>query len=117
MDCMVRWTKVKYCLVSCVLVCVLVGGVIAEEVDVIESIKTESQEELQAKAKQEVAEKARRAAEKISDAEIAALDLPNDTSAVMSAEELRITGNSLIATEELLSGIPSIYNDSDLPVR
>ncbi|GAI09321.1 unnamed protein product, partial [marine sediment metagenome] len=48
--------------------------------------------------------------------EIAKLTLPEDASPLMTATELRITGNNLITTEELLSNIPLIYNTSDMPL-
>ena len=116
MDRMSRWAKAKFYLLSCVLFCVLAGDVIAEPVDVRESIKTESQVELEDKATEEPKVKQPKAAAKISDEEIALLDLPADKTTVMTASKLRITGNDLVTTEELLSGIPAIYNESNLPL-
>ena len=116
MDRMPRWTKAKFYLLSCILFCVLAGDVIAEPVDVRESIKTESQVELEEKATEKPEVKQPRAVGKISDEEIALLDLPADTTTVFTASELRITGNTLVTTEELLSGIPRIYNSSNLPL-
>ncbi|KKL25117.1 hypothetical protein LCGC14_2408540, partial [marine sediment metagenome] len=116
MDRMPGLTKAKFYFLSCILFCVLTGDVIAEPVDVRESIKTESQVELEEKATEKPEVKRPRAAEKISDEEIAQLDLPADTTTVMTASELRITGNTLVTTEELLSGIGAIYNNSNLPL-
>lgn len=116
MDRMTRWIKVTFYLLSCVLFCVLVGDATAEKVDIRESIKSEPQVELEEKAKEEESEKADRVAGKISEEDIALLDLPADATVVMTAKELSISGNTLITTEELLSGIPVIYNNSNLPL-
>jgi hemolysin activation/secretion protein len=81
-----------------------------------EPTKTEARLKLEEKAKKEK-EKKRRAVSKISREEIAMLDLPEDTSALMTAKELRISGNALLTTEELLSNIPLGYNASDMPLQ
>jgi len=47
----------------------------------------------------------------------AKLNLPKDTTARLSAKEVRISGNSLISTEELLEGMPLVYNASNQPLR
>ena len=43
----------------------------------------------------------------------AEMNLPEDTSALLVAKELRISGNTLISTEHLLEFMPDIYNASD----
>jgi hemolysin activation/secretion protein len=43
----------------------------------------------------------------------AEMNLPEDTSALLVAKELRISGNTLIPTEHLLEFMPDIYNASD----
>jgi hemolysin activation/secretion protein len=44
------------------------------------------------------------------------LNLPEDTTTRLIVRELRISGNSLISTEELLRYMPAIYNASDQPL-
>ncbi len=46
-------------------------------------------------------------------AQAAEMNLPEDTSALLVAKELRISGNTLISTEQLLEYMPDIYNASD----
>jgi len=43
----------------------------------------------------------------------AEMNLPEDTTALLVAKELRISGNTLISTEQLLEFMPDIYNASD----
>ena len=113
MSSMARWTRLTWVYaLCCVVVCVVAGQVAAEKVDVAESIKTEAQLKIEEKAKEEEAGKGAAAVAKISPEEIAQLELPKDTSPLMTAKELRISGNSLITTEEILSSIPSVYNSS-----
>ncbi len=60
-------------------------------------------------------EKARKAEEQKArkEAEVAALTLPEDTTDRLLAKELVIAGNTLVSTEQLLSGMPLVYNASD----
>ena len=118
MNGMARWTRLTwvYCL-CCIVVCFGAGQGAAEKVDIAASIKTDAQVKIEEKAKEEKVEKGETAAAKISPEEIAQLDLPEDTSPLMTAKELRISGNSLITTEELLSSIPSVYNSSGGPLQ
>ncbi len=46
------------------------------------------------------------------EASIAQINLPEDTSARFTVEEIRISGNTLIPTDELLENIPAIFNAS-----
>lgn len=48
---------------------------------------------------------------------IGQLTLPADTSARFEVRELRISGNKLISTDELLGTMPLVYNASDKPLR
>ncbi|MHC4157625.1 MAG: ShlB/FhaC/HecB family hemolysin secretion/activation protein [Planctomycetota bacterium] len=45
------------------------------------------------------------------------LNLPEDTSAQFTVKELRISGNTLIPTDELLRNVPAVYNASDRPLH
>ena len=44
--------------------------------------------------------------------DISEIDLPEDTSQKISVKEISITGNALLTTDELLDGMPLIYNAS-----
>ncbi|HUT46740.1 MAG TPA: ShlB/FhaC/HecB family hemolysin secretion/activation protein [Sedimentisphaerales bacterium] len=44
------------------------------------------------------------------------LNLPEDTSTRLLVRELRISGNTLVSTEELLENMPAIYNASGQPL-
>ncbi|MFB0551805.1 MAG: ShlB/FhaC/HecB family hemolysin secretion/activation protein [Phycisphaerae bacterium] len=48
---------------------------------------------------------------------VATLKLPEDTTSTLTVRALRISGNSLISTAELLKDMPSIYNASDKPLH
>ncbi len=48
--------------------------------------------------------------------QIEQLSLPEDTSTRLIVRELLISGNTLISTEELLEGMPLVYNASDKPL-
>lgn len=73
-----------------------------------------------ARAKREAAEAAKRESLEKTKAkleeEIAKIDLPTDTTQRFSVRELRISGNTLITTEELLAEMPLIFNASDMPL-
>jgi len=101
----------------CIVFCVATGNARAEAVAEPEPIKTEARLKLEEKAKEEKKKEKKRAAVEISREEIAKLDLPEDTSLLMTAKELRIIGNTLITTEELLSNIPLVYNTSGVPLQ
>ena len=65
------------------------------------------------RAKREAFEKAKAKLEE----EIAEIDLPEDTTTRRNVKEIRISGNTLISTEELLENMPLIYNASDQPLQ
>jgi hemolysin activation/secretion protein len=44
------------------------------------------------------------------------VNLPEDTTPRLKVKELRITGNSLITTSDLLASMPDVYNASDQPL-
>ena len=114
---MTRMMGMTSCFLLCIVFCVVVGDVIGQPVDIEEPTRTEARLKLEEKAKEEKKKEKKRAAVKISREEIAKLDLPEDTSLLMTAKELRIIGNTLITTEELLSNIPLVYNTSDVPLQ
>jgi len=77
------------------------------ETEEIEQMREEAK-----RAKREAYEKAKAKLEE----EIAEINLPEDTTTRRNVKEIRITGNSLISTEELLENMPLIYNASDKPL-
>ena len=79
-----RLTWVYY--LCCVVICVGAGQGKAEKVDIAESIKTEAQVKIEEKAKEEKKAKEEGATAKISAEEIAQLDLPEDTSPLVTAK-------------------------------
>jgi hemolysin activation/secretion protein len=93
-----------------------VGDIKSETADITETTKTEAQLKIEEKAKEEKQEKLMKPRE-ISPEEIAKLSFPEDTSQLMTAKELVITGNILISTEEILSSIPLVFNASALPLQ
>jgi hemolysin activation/secretion protein len=107
-----KWFAVLFFIVFCAAVPV----VKSEPVDKEESIKTEAQLKLEEKAKEEKKGKLKKPGAEISPEEIAKLTFPEDATALMTVKELRITGNALITTEELLSSVPLVYNASDAPL-
>jgi hemolysin activation/secretion protein len=100
----------------CFVICLVAVGVKGGTGDITETSKTEDQIKLEEKAKAEKQEKMMKIHE-ISSEEIAKLSFPEDTSPIMTAKELVITGNKLVSTEQILSSIPSVYNASTLPLQ
>jgi len=114
MNSQTRLVRTMYCIIVCVGFCYAAYAMAA---DSIEPTTAQPQPKLEEKAKEEKREEKKRAAVEISREEIAKLDLPEDTSLLMTAKELRIIGNTLITTQELLSNIPLVYNTSDVPLQ
>lgn len=79
-----------------------------------EAEKLEARREDAARAKREVQEQDKAAAGV--DVSIDELELPEDTTPRFNVRHLRIIGNSLIRTDELLEEMPLIYNVSDKPL-
>ena len=105
-----------FSLICCFGFCVLAKDAIGEPVDITEPIKTESQEKLDEKAKDEEAAGKAKVGGEISEGEIGQLVFPKDMTSLLTAKELRITGNTLITTEEIVSNIPLVFNTSSLPI-
>jgi hemolysin activation/secretion protein len=97
-------------------------GPILEEVQnrleerALEAEKIKDQREEAAKAKREASEEAKLKADSEDEVPVEELELPEDTTARFDFKELRIAGNSLITTEELLEGMPLVYNASEKPL-
>jgi len=70
--------------------------------------KIEQMREDAGRAKREALEKAKAKLEE----DISEIDLPQDTTQRISVKEIRISGNTLLTTDELLADMPLIYNAS-----
>ena len=87
-------TKMKwFSFLCCIVFAIATGNVIGEPVDIEEPTKTEARLKLEEKAKEEKKEEKKRIVVEISPEEISKLDLPEDTTALMTAKELRFIGN------------------------
>ncbi|MHC4488539.1 MAG: ShlB/FhaC/HecB family hemolysin secretion/activation protein [Planctomycetota bacterium] len=73
--------------------------------------KTRAAEEI--KSKQEAASRVKAGRE----GEVEQLNLLEDTTARFTVKELRISGNTLISTDELLKTMPLVYNTSNKPLH
>jgi hemolysin activation/secretion protein len=74
----------------------------------------EQQRQLDAKAQREASESA--VQKKSSATELAKAKLPEDTSARLSVKEIRFEGNTFVSTQELIAGMPDIFNASNVPM-
>ena len=101
----------------CIVICFSVWDTaltLAQTERMTEAKIIEAKKEAEAKAKREKRRaKARLKQEKI----IAGLTFPVDASQRFTVRELRISGNTLISTDELLKDIPAVFNVSDKPLR
>lgn len=88
---------------------VIAGNVISST----EAEKIQEKKEAAAKVRREAIEKSKAEAAE----QIASLNLPNDTSPRYKVRDLSISGNTLITTDDLLKGIPSVFNASDKPLQ
>ncbi len=81
----------------------------------------EEMREAAAKEKREQIKQAKRAAAEKRKAkqlaEIEELTLPVDDSPRLKVKEIRINGNTLVPTEELINNMPLVYNSSSLPLK
>lgn len=101
----------------CVVFCLILRDIRGQTADITETEKTEAQVKLEEKERIERQQRAKKAGMEISPEEIAHLSLPEDTTPLMTAKQLVITGNNLISTGEILSSIPSVLNASEVPVK
>lgn len=67
----------------------------------------EQQRQLDAKSSRDAGESANTSA-----SNIGKVNLPEDTTAKLSVREIRFTGNTLVSTKEIISGLPDIFNAS-----
>ena len=89
---------------------------LADKAEAQTARNTEQKKQIQANYQEKVARINLRLRRQREEQRIAKLDLPEDTTPSMAVRELNISGNTLIKTDELLKGIPSIYNASDKPM-
>ena len=135
---MVSWKK----LMCVAFVCFYLGFMVclanaAQQAPEPETVKTKAElkrekkarDAEKIKARREAAAKAERAAAAKAKAErvergrgkeellIQKLKLPRDTTPQLAVKELRISGNVLVSTDELLENMPLVYNASDKPLE
>lgn len=120
-------TRMMSCLLLCIFFCVAAENAKAQTAT--KPSKTEAQLKLEEKEreaekikeKEEAAAEARReviARDKAdADEVISQLAMPKDTSLLLRVRMLRISGNTMISTKELLEAIPFVYNASDKPLK
>lgn len=109
-----------FALMGVCLFCFTIGAPAFGEEEIGQAEQIEEMREEAARAKREAAQAAKReslekAKAKLEE-EIAKIDLPTDTTQRFSVRELRVSGNSLVSTEELLEEMPLIFNASDRPL-
>lgn len=85
----------------------------AEQMEELREAAAREKREQIEQAKREAAEKKK--AKQL--AEIEKLTLPVDESPRLKVKEVRISGNALISTEELIFDMPLVYNTSSLPLQ
>jgi hemolysin activation/secretion protein len=110
--------RIMFRVVLCVVLCCFAWGTMAKSV----AAASEPAEAEKIKERKEAAEKAKREAKKerakaALDEMVEAINLPEDIGPRMTVRELRISGNRLISTDELLKRMPAVYNASAKPLR
>ena len=99
--------------IMCFVLVFLLGSVLCCTVDASQrkteyDPKMEQMREEAKRAKREALEKAKTKLEE----DISEIDLSQDTSQKISVKEIRISGNTLLTTDQLLEDMPLIYNAS-----
>jgi hemolysin activation/secretion protein len=110
-------TKLMFIVFACAVFGILTTETFADRTVVSDPTKTESRLELEEKEKADDAAKDKPEVEAVSSEEADKLAPVEDTSARLSAKEIRISGNTVLTTEELLKNIPAIFNTSGLPIE
>ena len=94
------------------------GGLLFAQGKVEHTVPGKTEIQLKEDKKAQIAEQVkaeREAAEKAGEeTELGKLSFPEDTSSRFKIKELHISGNKLISTDELLSGMPLVYNVSSV---
>ncbi len=87
-----------------------------EKADAQAAEADEQRKQIEADYKEKVAKINLRLIRQKQEAQLAELKLPEDTTPRMTVRELRVSGNSLVSTAELLKNMPLVYNASDKPL-
>ncbi len=90
-------------------ICIYQANAAVEEIEIVPGRK---RVEVKKDEKKQAVKKIESAAQE--SGQPAAVALPEDTSDRFTIERLRISGNSLVSTEELLADIPDVYNISEV---
>ena len=97
------------CIFLCVILCVPIWDTMAGNVvSSTEAEQIQKKKDASVKTRREAIEKAKAKLQE----EISEIDLPEDTTQRISVKEIRISGNTLLTTDELLADMPLIYNAS-----
>ena len=88
----------------------------AEEAEKMEDKREAAEEEKRIAAEKE-REKQRAAAKSKLEEQIDKINLPDDRSQQFTIDNITISGNSLISTDELLENVPLVFNVSDKPLE
>lgn len=122
-------TLAAHSLLCCLLFCLICIGtepcmaadqglqIAADEDTLQETLEKKTEDAEKMKDKREAAQQEKRQAAKAEDAQYADIIPENitlfeDTSAKLAVSEIRIAGNTLVSTDELLKNIPVVYNAS-----
>ncbi|MBC8471200.1 MAG: ShlB/FhaC/HecB family hemolysin secretion/activation protein [Planctomycetes bacterium] len=97
------------CIFLCIILCVPIWDTMAGNVvSSTEAEQIQKKKDASVKTRREAIEKAKAKLQE----EISEIDLPEDTTQRISVKEIRISGNTLLTTDELLADMPLIYNAS-----
>ena len=123
----------RYCLAlvsgltCCLLYCFMFTGVatsVAAESDIIEkeTLTPTTKEAEKIKEKREAAQQEKRLAPKKKTVQEANglpknIKLPEDTTLLLSVSKIEVVGNKLLTTDQLLKGMPSVYNTSNQKIE
>ncbi len=130
---MVKQTNLKHCrltlvsgLACCLLYCFMFTGVaasVAAESDIEKETLTPTTKEAEKiKEKREAAQQEKRLASKKKTVQEANglpknINLPEDTTLLLSVSKIEVVGNKLLTTDQLLKGMPSVYNTSNQKIE
>ncbi len=130
---MIKKTSLKYCrltlvfgLVCCLFYCFMFTGVatsVAAESDIEKETLTPTTKEAEKiKEKREAVQQEKRLASKKKTVQEANglpknINLPEDTTLLLSVSKIEVIGNKLLTTDQLLKGMPSVYNTSNQKIE
>jgi hemolysin activation/secretion protein len=105
--------------ILCFVLVFVLGSVFCLELVAAERSSTEPDpkiEQMQDQAKRAAREAHEKAKSEL-EQDISEIDLPEDKTRPINVKEIRISGNTLLTTDELLADMPLIFNDSTEPLK